>query len=315
MEKAEGNCGIDEQLAQVYVLFEEGCFDKARALLDKAHAQDFENPEVLSALRACGYWQQRAAELQSMENNAAAQGDYLQRQWNRFEQSYRQGFEHPLKEGSSRLKLWVHTRALEYYTQYAEESSDPRIMLQSGRCLKKLGRFEESIQALERVLRETGQNNAALLAELADCYSLIGETKAAKVLMREALFVDAPAVETDELASPLFNRLVERLGKVKDRSDAAFIYWLPVYGTLWGVLDVKRELSPLEYGKLKQAIYALKSEIADGDKQGLLTPQLINSYFWLVDHYQLKGADRSTVEEALLNIKLLSPSIYRQYFE
>ena len=88
-----------------------------------------------------------------------------------------------------------------------------------------------------------------------------------------------------------------------------------MYGAIWGVLDVKRELSPVEYGKLKQAIYAMKSEIADGDERGVLTPRLINHYFRLIDHYQSAGADRSAIEEAMISVKLLSPSVYMTYFE
>jgi hypothetical protein len=113
----------------------------------------------------------------------------------------------------------------------------------------------------------------------------------------------------------MFRRLIERLNEEKEIGDPSFPEWLAVYGTIWGVLDVSRELNPVEYGKLKQSIYALKSEIADGDKKGSLTPRLVNHYLRLIDHYQNSGSDRSSIEEALMNIKLLVPSIYRTYFE
>ena len=69
----------------------------------------------------------------------------------------------------------------------------------------------------------------------------------------------------------------------------------------------------MEYGKLKQMIHAMKSEIADGDEDGTLMPRLINAYLRLIDHYQSTGADRGASEEALMNIKLLNPVIYERY--
>lgn len=297
-----------------YDCFESGDFDAARELLDEAHALDFENREIRSALRACGYWSQRFQCLDEI-SGGEEKGDYLRRQWIGYEEGYRRGFEHPLDDGSARLKKRVHDRALEEYLKQAEMPGGTPVLLKAGRCLKILGRFEKSIATLERALREAGDSDARLLAELADTYALVGEMKASKVLMREALFLNAGAVDLEEIASPLYRRLIERLSGERDRNDRAFAEWLPVYGAVWGVLDVRREISPVEYGKLKQAIYAMKSEIADGDEQGLLTPRLINHYFRLIEHYQSTGADRTAIDEAMISVKLLSPSIYMTYFE
>jgi len=305
---------IRKLINESYQYFETGDFTRAGDLLDQAYAVDFENSEVRSALRACGFWAQRLQRLEGLGTDAD-RGDYLRRQWRHYESSYRTGFEHPLDEGSARLKRWVCNTALKYYLKHASVYSDSEALLQAGRCRKALGRYEESIATLEEAVRMGGSNDSRLLAELADTYAMIGESQPAKVLMREALFLDAGSVELDEILSPLFRRLIERLEKERDKGDPGFPEWLPVYGSIWGVLDVKRELSPVEYGKLKQRIYALKNEIADGDKLGKLTPKLINHYFRLIDHYQLSNAGRPAIDEVLMEIKLLSPAIYRNYFE
>ncbi len=314
LKEKERSSDINNLITRSYHFFETGDFIEARSLLDEAHSLDFEDLEVRSALRACGFWNQRLKSLEALNGNGP-RGDYLRRQWNHYNSRYRTGFDHPLDEGSARLKKWVHNEALEYFRRQASESSDSEALLQAGRCRKVLGRYEECISTLEEAVRLTGNKDSRLLAELADTYALIGESQPAKVLMREALFLDAGKVELDEIVSPLFRRLIDRLGKELDCNDTGFPEWLPVYGTIWGVLDVRRELNPVEYGKLKQTIYALKSEIADGDEQGSLTPKLINQYFRLIDHYQSTGADRSAIDEVLINIKLLSPAIYRTYYE
>ncbi len=301
-------------LAGVYKLFEAGSFAEARQSLNEALALDFENSEVQTALRACGFWQQRAEHVETI-TDPWTRGSYLKNQWFRYNETYRQDFEHPLEEGSSRIKLWVYSRALVYFRECAEETSDLSAFLETGRCLKQLGRFEESIEAYEKTLKRKGGFDAPLLAELADCYALIGEIKAAKVYMREALFLDAPSIDTGEFASPLFIKLVERLNDVVPNESESFIQWLPVYGALWGVFNEKRSLSPLEFKKLKQEIVKLHSEVPEGKDEKGIIPQLINKYFWMIDHYQSTGADRLTIADMLMNIKLLSPSIYREYFE
>ena len=85
------------------------------------------------------------------------------------------------------------------------------------------------------------------------------------------------------------------------------------YAVLYGVFNVKRELRPIEYGKLRQSIYSLQSDIRQNSDNEVLVPRLINKYFWLIDHYISVKEDRSTIDEVLMNIKLLSPSIYQQY--
>jgi len=316
-EIKEQNSNIDKLILRSYQFFEKGDFVDAQLLLDEAHALDFENLEVRAALRACGYWQQRMKSLEELEelSDNGPRGDYLRRQWRHFVDQYCAEFEYPFKEGKAYLQNWVHNLALDYYRKQSKESPNPEALLQSGRCNKVLGRFEECIAVLEEAIRLIGNTDSRLLAELADTYALIGESQPAKVLMREALYLDARRIDLGELIAPLFIRLIDRLEKEWDINDPAFPEWLAVYGTIWGVLDVSRELTPVEYGKLKQSIYALKNEISDGDKLGNLTPKLINRYLRLIDHYQSNGLDRSLIDEALINIKLLAPSIYRQYFE
>ena len=307
-----GSSAVRDLAAGAYRLFEKGDFINARSLFDQAHARNFEDIEIRTGLRACGFWELRIRELESI-SHLGSRGDYLRRQWLVFEREYAAGFEHPFSEGRSKIRLWVHGEALECYEKQAFDTQDPECMFQAARCLKALGRFEDAIRSIERALKSVGRVEARLIADLADAYAFIGETRSAKVLMREAMFLDASAVELDELNAPMFRRLVERLESDIPSERPDFVYWLPVYGALWGVLDVNRELKPVEYGKLKQMIHAMKSEIADGDEDGTLTPRLINAYLRLIDHYQSTGADRGASEEALMNIKLLNPVIYERY--
>ncbi|VDB00314.1 hypothetical protein S1OALGB6SA_1392 [Olavius algarvensis spirochete endosymbiont] len=306
---------IDDLITKGYRLFETGHFVEARKFLDAAHSLNYENPEVKTALRACGYWRQRQQNLETIYDDVA-KGDYLYRQWKHYTGKYQTDFEHPLDEGSACIKKWVHTEALSYYRKQAFGTSDIEAFFQAGRCQKALGNYEECISMLKEAVGLSGGSDSRSLAELADAYALIGESQWAKVLLREALFLNASVIELDEIISPLFRRLIDRLSKEIESENLNFSEWLPVYGAIWGVLDVKRELSAVEYGKLKRSIYALKSEIAiSNEREAVLAPKLINHFLRLIDHYQITGTNHEAIDDVLVNIKLLSPAIYRNYFE
>ena len=157
-------------------------------------------------------------------------------------------------------------------------------------------------------------NSSAILSELADAYALSGEVRLAKVFFREALFKNASEIEMCFLESEIINALVTKVAAIGYTGEE-LLEWLPVYGTLDGILNVKRELKALELGKLKQSIYMLENELREKDVKNkkLLVPRLINYYFWLIDHYMNGTVEKSKIDEILLRIKLLDEKIYDRY--
>jgi hypothetical protein len=87
-----------------------------------------------------------------------------------------------------------------------------------------------------------------------------------------------------------------------------------VYGTVWGVFNVKREMKPLEFGKLKQSIFSLEKECrAAGAEREMLVPRLVNRYFWLIDHYLTAGEPREKIDEVLGRIRDVDPGVHAEY--
>ena len=87
-----------------------------------------------------------------------------------------------------------------------------------------------------------------------------------------------------------------------------------MYGCLFGVFSVKRELKQVEAGRLKQSIFTLETELRGNPEQNaLLKPRLINRYFWLIDHYENTREEPELIEETLLKIKVTDAEIYERY--
>lgn len=86
-------------------------------------------------------------------------------------------------------------------------------------------------------------------------------------------FKNASEIELCFLESEIINALVTKVANIGFTGEE-LLEWLPVYGTLDGVLNVKRELKALELGKLKQSIYMLENELRQKDVKNkkLLVP-------------------------------------------
>ena len=111
--------------------------------------------------------------------------------------------------------------------------------------------------------------------------------------------------------------MVEKLSE-KGFAPPTLQEWLPVYGVLYGVLNVKRELKPLEYGKLKQSIFTLENRLLEEHSDALrneVVPRLINRYFWLIDHYLGTKDSREKIEQVLRKVKQLDSDVYELYIQ
>ena len=111
----------------------------------------------------------------------------------------------------------------------------------------------------------------------------------------------------------MITRLVAAVAE-KGYSGPALKEWLPVYGVLLGVLNVKRELRSIEFGRLKQSIYSLERELRDGKGDvSLIKPRLINRYFWLIDHYVAVKEAQDKIDEVYLKIRSVDANVYHHY--
>jgi tetratricopeptide (TPR) repeat protein len=300
-------------LQQVYELLKSGELEQANRELAGILQQNLDNSDVIYALTGVNFWTDKLKKAMNA-TTAFERGEYLVSQWKPFTLYIE-------KQGPERepflyaLKQCVFSLALGFYqTLYREDgtSRDPEIYRKTGLCYKELGDYDRALHLLEQA--KEGDDSPAILAELADCYALCGETRLSKVLFREAFFQGASEISLHFLESEIVLRLVNQV-RALGYTGPELAEWIPVYGVLYSVLNVKRELRALEFGKLKQAIFALENELRDAppETRAVLVPRLINHYFWLIDHYVNVNDDTARINEVLLKIKLLDTDVYKRY--
>ena len=302
----------DEELTKAYKLLEEGKAAQARDILAHALEYDFGNPEITFAHWCCSYWVDFLQNLQRIKSYE--QGDGLIVRWKSFKPDYEQHKDFQ-QRAIYAVQRGIFTLALAAYESAKEEGNAAwraDLYRKKGLCYKKLGKYENALNLLSEAYRLAPQS-AVVLAEMADCLALCGEDKNAKVLFREAFFIDAQRIEIEFLDSELICALIRQV-KEKGYIGAALQEWIPVYGVLYGVFNVKRELRPQEAGRLRQEIFAKENEIKDPSNDSkILVPKLINMYFWLIDHYARSNEGKNKINECLLQIRVHDENIYRMY--
>jgi tetratricopeptide (TPR) repeat protein len=288
--------------------------DGAAALLDKALQIDFDNEETKHALKSVNWWLERTARIKETKNPYEKGGNIL----SLLKQYYifLDGFKVEYDPCQYAVKRYVFSSALRCFEDLLGDGvnqHDPGLLLLVGRCYKGVGNYDEALKYLEqaaRFKREDGET----LAELADVNALLEDTVRAKTLFREAFFLNPEKIDLRSLESPMIIRLRDMLVKEKGYKEEELREWIPVYGRLWGVFTVQRELKPIEFGRLKQSIFTLETEYrGNPERSTLLKPRLINRYFWLIDYYENKREDPDLIEEVKLKIKVTDLEIYERY--
>jgi tetratricopeptide (TPR) repeat protein len=311
----------------------------AISALEEALRIDFENREVVYALKCIQWWLDRigstgnsSAKAESAladagstgdsvllkQSDTYARGEFILSQWDAF-----YGFLDRIGGGDTSdydpchyaIKRFVFSTALQSFEDILGDGvnqHDPELLLRVGRCYKGVGNYEEALKYLEQAVRFKREDGEAL-SELADVNALMEEARSAKALFREAFFMDAQRVDLRSMESEMILRLTDRV-KALGFKGKELLEWIPIYGYLYGIFSVKRELKQVELGRLRQSIFALENAIRGRPEDlNLLIPRLINRYFWLIDYYENVQEDPRLIEETLLKIKIVDPAIYERY--
>jgi len=307
----------EELIRKTYETLKAGEALGALELLKKALEIDFEHQEVLYALKCLNWWLEQLKRLDEF-SDPYERGEYILSQWKPYHVFLQRVGEVRFSREAAdscqyAVKRFVYSRALECFLALLGDGAnqqDPELLLQAGRCCKGAGNWDEALKYLELAGRFK-REDSAILSELADVNALLGEARAAKVLFREAFFLGAQEVNLSGLESEMMLRLLEEVGEL-GHAEPELAEWIPVWGCIWGIFSIKRELKPVELGRLKQSILTLENEFRS--KSAPITkPRLLNRYFWLIDHCEHNRDTSGLMNETMLKIKFVDPVVYEQY--
>jgi len=288
--------------------------------LEQALNIDFENKEVKHALKCVNWWLEHTRRIDEIKN-PFEKGSFLIslfKQYHVFLGHLNERSEGAVTEFDQcqyAVRFFVYSKALFFFEKLLGNPAnqhDPGLLFLVGRCFKGTGNYDQALDYLEQAIH-IKKEDAEILAEVADVNALLANVKPAKALFREAFFIDPSKIDLRFMESALIIKLREKVLEMGYKEEQVSD-WIPIYGYLWGVFTVKRELKQMEAGRLKQSIFALEAEYGSNlSRREKLKPRLINHYFWLIDHYEINREDSSLIEETLLKIKVTDPDIYNMY--
>ena len=303
----------EKGLQEALVYLESGNPVKAHKIIGNLFQTALECPELMYTTLICTFWNGTVTRLATIEN-PYERGETLLTEWKSF-LTYISKQKNQYKPAFFAIQKGIFSLALRNYSELFNLPDNPQkaeIYRKAGMCYKKLGSFENACSCLSEA-NKIQSNQACILAELADCYSLCGNDRSAKILFREAFYIAPEKIDLDFLDSGLIRSLIDNL-EPKKYSKRVLAEWIPVYGVLWGIFNIKKELSSHELGKLKQDIYAMEMEYKNPSCDAeVLVPRLLKNYFWLIDQYNMKSNMDAQVNEVLLKIKILDLYIYKLY--
>ena len=285
----------------------------ACTLLEQALELDYRNEEIKYALKCVYWWLERIRRIDEYKN-PYKKGSILISQLKHY-YSFIEQLETVFEQCQYAVRYYVFSKALisfEGLLINQSNQTDHGLLLLAARCYKGIGNYEDALKYIQQAI-SIKKDDPEILAEAADINALLSETKIAKGLFKEAFFLDPLKIDLRFMESALILKLYEKVIQLGYKGDA-LNEWIPVYGYLWGVFSIKRELKQMEAGRLKQSIFSLETEYeANPSKRQKIKPRLLNHYFWLIDHYEISREEPSLVEETLLKIKVTDPDIYTMY--
>lgn len=307
----------EDGLKQAYRMLSQGEPAGAKKILADILEFNLDNKEIDFAVWCCSYWIDFIKKLEKLD--FYERGESLLFQWKTFEEALSRK-----KEIFSRtvfsVQTGIFTLALNSFGSVLQDTvrlpaQKADLLLKTGICNKKLGKYDVARTNLMEANRFL-PDSAEIIAEMADCCALCGLENEAKVLFREAFFIDAKKIDVNFLDSELICCLIQKIKSDFGYKSPELQFWIPVYAVIYGVFNIKRELRSVEVLKLKQDIYEIENEIKNpANSIAQLKPKLIYMYFWLIDHYVQKNQTGSEVSDLLLKIKILDRDIYDLYIK
>ncbi len=301
---------IPSLLEEAYTLLAGENLSGSLELFQKALRIDFDNEELLFALKCVNWWQNSLSGM-DRDIDSIRYGDELIQYWKEFCQAVAQ-FGQQNNRALLAFRHFVFSKAQSCFLEFEKNHKEPDIIFRIGQTHKLLGNYQNALDSYLSILNYR-KEDPALLAELADVYELTNDTVRAKAFFREAFYLNPQKIDIELIESATIRILREKI-KAIGKNGIEMQEWIPVYAELWDIFSIKRELKPIEISKLRQSVYELETELKnDTNRRMILVPRLITRYFWYLDHLIMTKADKKQVDENLLKIKLLDASVYAAY--
>ena len=291
-------------------LIKNGRFEEALESFSLILKNNYSNSAAESGIKCCKYWIPRNNKFRKLNDNYE-KGKLIFNEWKKFEK-FSKSLKNIHSKVISNVMFYIFNSALEAFKKEIRENRilDFETYYIIALSYKKIGDFKNAIKYFEETLN-IENDNSNIIAQLADCYALIDEEKKAKLLFREAFFIDPSSIDLELLDSNIITYITAKILEL-NYSKKEVQYWIPIFGRVLNILNVFRELIPVEISKIKREISYIENNYKNQiDKDNCIKTKLINSYLWLIDYLKINNQDKNEIDEIENKLRSISETIYQ----
>lgn len=314
---------VEQRLTFALSSLSDGHFNEAATVFKEILKRDFANGSAEIGGKCCNYWKIKIEKLNKEKDKKAftnyKTGCLLYEEWKKFISIFKSSKESEVKVLNCVMQ-YVLGLALEYLKK-AETEGDVSVNVVQlftliGSLNKELGRFDDAVCYFQKVIQNE-RFNADAYAQLGNCYELQGNERAAKIMIREAFFIEPAAVDLTKLDNSQLIAKIASVMKQYDIADETFVFWLPVYARIYNILDIKRELMTSEVTRIHKEISNIENELKNN--AGVIKNKseaekfkaiLVMRYLWLYDYFSEKENAKDELKKVEARIKDLSFTVY-----
>lgn len=303
---------------EVYQLIEGGDFSAAVAKIDELMDVNADYPGLIEAYRVAKFWLNRNRELQALEEGKET-AEFLMKEWGYFSEYAEE--KQMLNSAAYRSCMrHIFRKAAEHYQHAFREQQDTssnfQFLLNLGDCFLRLEEYRLAIDTLE-FARSSYRSNARLMATLGEAYFHTGDVPKSLLCFREAFFIDPSEIDLSILkAKPILDCI--EIVKQHRPDPANIAEWVPIYGFLFDIFYVKRNLSAHQVESIEKDIYNLEVTFQKMNKtqveESNIVPRLVNKYLWLLDYYTLQNYNFENIAQIRERLLKIDRNLFQEYF-
>ena len=291
-----------ETVKDIFLIVEEklkkGLFQDSMEDLDKIMSMDFEYPNLYENISCVKFWINRVGKIESVK------GDYLE--YCKFlDLSYRK-FEDFIRT-KSYDKTLIAIKAIHYFIYNSiittvmqkniEEIRGKDELHLLANAFIELNDYSRALKAYE-YLNVIEPYNGNTLSNIAQINHILGDTKKAKMYIRDALFYAPLDIEFERITIDAVREIrdiIIRRG-IHNNSQEEIILWMSAYGELMNILDVKRELTKEEEFELRKHISKLEADYRKLKLRETTAPKLLSAYAFLTTYLIMRHTEEDMNE-------------------
>ncbi|MBN1898053.1 MAG: hypothetical protein JW827_04685 [Spirochaetes bacterium] len=290
-----------------------GEFNKALENMEDILNTSPDFPGLLEGIKSVKFWQNRWLKVMRTQPGKE-QSDLLLDEWAQYEK-YWNSFPSHSEKILITIKNLIYKKIIKNLIAAFKNSEVPNvtILIKMGMIFLEIDEYIKAIETLEYA-RMFKKKDSHILGLLAEAYARQGNIQKAKSLFREAFLYNPLEVDLGVIRSEMITDITKQIQEQK--VDPKLLgEWIPVYGTVMNVFNIKRELSIEEINKLATEAEEMEKDFYNEKfNHETILPKLINRYLWIIDYYVFQSPNKEYTRIYMNKLKEVHPQIYERYF-